>query len=564
MHSKSVCLINGVHVVQRLQTLEMVMIVPSLRNARMSTMKGGKSYFQIKAINKKPTTTRMITRERRMALMIVLKPGSVRTMSAASLAASVAPATAMPMSAFLSAGASLTPSPVMATKFYKWEQLKEVFVALYTNKASSLLDYGLDLAAAMQLPIVKPFAHSTLLQTETRLLIIENHSRANSRRPVIILTLTPSSRAFSIVSAVSWRGGSSKGKRPMKRQGPPVSWLRVNVPVLSLHRMSMPAISSMAVIRFTIAPCLCQSVASRASASYLSLIVCTCLARWWEPMAMVTDSTVGMAIGMPPINSTRRLLMPFLYLRFCMANITIASMRMPMKMDTMQKLPIIASTCRPRTSQLPFADLLEVTLLVRCIHQVRSLAKECRPACMLTLSRLHLLPSCSLAMTLLSAPTAQQREPRICRDDVAAPDANEISRHQVRCLHLLPGSVTKDLLTKLVLSEDVDTLLCFLGRQALRACLELIPDLIHGGMLLCDDQSAAQCHAGAGGEQATSTGRNFSLAKLVLRGHTTGIEPRSERLQRTAAQAPGQLSQHDYRRPLLVMDDCCNHSQGLV
>ncbi|BAS81815.1 Os03g0100850 [Oryza sativa Japonica Group] len=44
---------------------------------------------------------------------MTLNPGSVRTMSEALLAASVASATAIPMSAFFSAGASLTPSPVI-------------------------------------------------------------------------------------------------------------------------------------------------------------------------------------------------------------------------------------------------------------------------------------------------------------------------------------------------------------------------------------------------------------------------------------------------------------------
>uniref|UniRef100_A0A8R7VCW1 Secreted protein n=1 Tax=Triticum urartu TaxID=4572 RepID=A0A8R7VCW1_TRIUA len=47
------------------------------------------------------------------ALMITLSPGSVSTMSDALRAASVASATAMPMSAFFSAGASFTPSPVI-------------------------------------------------------------------------------------------------------------------------------------------------------------------------------------------------------------------------------------------------------------------------------------------------------------------------------------------------------------------------------------------------------------------------------------------------------------------
>ncbi|GAV79967.1 hypothetical protein CFOL_v3_23429 [Cephalotus follicularis] len=55
------------------------------------------------------------------ALTITLNPGSVKTMSEALLAASVASATAIPISAFLSAGASFTPSPVMPQMcFLSW------------------------------------------------------------------------------------------------------------------------------------------------------------------------------------------------------------------------------------------------------------------------------------------------------------------------------------------------------------------------------------------------------------------------------------------------------------
>ena len=50
------------------------------------------------------------------ALTIVESPGAVSTRSAAARAASVAPLTAIPTSACLRAGASLTPSPVMATR----------------------------------------------------------------------------------------------------------------------------------------------------------------------------------------------------------------------------------------------------------------------------------------------------------------------------------------------------------------------------------------------------------------------------------------------------------------
>ncbi|KAL0086950.1 hypothetical protein F4703DRAFT_1543651 [Phycomyces blakesleeanus] len=68
-----------------------------------------------------------------------------------------------------------------------------------------------------------------------------------------------------------------------------MSLLRVKVPVLSEHKMVTAAISSMAVIRVTIALC---------SAS--------CLA----PMARVTDKTVGMAMGIPPMSKTSMLSTP--------------------------------------------------------------------------------------------------------------------------------------------------------------------------------------------------------------------------------------------------------------
>jgi hypothetical protein len=48
-----------------------------------------------------------------MASMMAPRPSALSTMSEAARAASVAPATAIPMSARLSAGASFTPSPVI-------------------------------------------------------------------------------------------------------------------------------------------------------------------------------------------------------------------------------------------------------------------------------------------------------------------------------------------------------------------------------------------------------------------------------------------------------------------
>ena len=56
-----------------------------------------------------------ISRLSLIASMITPSPGATSTMEAAARAASVAPETAKPQSAFFSAGASLTPSPVMPT-----------------------------------------------------------------------------------------------------------------------------------------------------------------------------------------------------------------------------------------------------------------------------------------------------------------------------------------------------------------------------------------------------------------------------------------------------------------
>ena len=57
-----------------------------------------------------------ISRAMMIPYTMVPNPSSVRMMSAAAIAASVEPFTAMPTSARFSAGASLTPSPVAPTE----------------------------------------------------------------------------------------------------------------------------------------------------------------------------------------------------------------------------------------------------------------------------------------------------------------------------------------------------------------------------------------------------------------------------------------------------------------
>lgn len=71
----------------------------------------------------------------------------------------------------------------------------------------------------------------------------------------------------------------------------------------------------------------------------------TCWDNRCEPIAIVTERTVGIAIGMPPINSTRRLSIPFLYPFLWIAYITMISMTIPTAMEQMQKFPIDVRTC---------------------------------------------------------------------------------------------------------------------------------------------------------------------------------------------------------------------------
>ena len=71
----------------------------------------------------------------------------------------------------------------------------------------------------------------------------------------------------------------------------------------------------------------------------------TCWANLCEPIAIVTERTVGIAIGMPPINSTRRLSIPFRYFFLWIPYITMISKIIPTAIEQMQKFPIDVRTC---------------------------------------------------------------------------------------------------------------------------------------------------------------------------------------------------------------------------
>lgn len=79
---------------------------------------------------------------------------------------------------------------------------------------------------------------------------------------------------------------------------------------------------------------------------------CTCWDSRCEPIARVTDNTVGIAMGIPPIKRTRRLLIPSLYERFWTGNMTMISRIIPTAMEQMQKFPIAVRTCRKTIHQI--------------------------------------------------------------------------------------------------------------------------------------------------------------------------------------------------------------------
>ncbi|KAH7445243.1 hypothetical protein KP509_02G114300 [Ceratopteris richardii] len=131
-------------------------------------------------------------------------------------------------------------------------------------------------------------------------------------------TLMPMSAffRFSILEALAPRRTTTSLSKPCEKHSTKflsiVSLLNVSVPVLSLQRKSMPVSSSMAVMRLVNSPC---------------------SKRRWDPMAMVTKRIVGIAVGIPLIRSTKRLLIPSIYALCCIAYMTVISTTMPIAIE---------------------------------------------------------------------------------------------------------------------------------------------------------------------------------------------------------------------------------------
>mmetsp|Transcript_26464 Transcript_26464/g.54173 ORF Transcript_26464/g.54173 Transcript_26464/m.54173 type:complete len:289 (+) Transcript_26464:1092-1958(+) len=163
-----------------------------------------------------------------MASIMTERPGAVSTMSAAAAAVSVAPWTAIPTSARLRAGASLTPSPVMPTTHPRWRR-----ASMMRNLCS-----GNTCAKPDTFSIISPYSAPSVLGMA---LVVSTMGSASAFKmsvpmpswravslamapwsPVIIFTATPYMPARRIVSLVSGRGGSKKVKSPIRFMASPL------------------------------------------------------------------------------------------------------------------------------------------------------------------------------------------------------------------------------------------------------------------------------------------------------------------------------------------------------
>mmetsp|Transcript_40616 Transcript_40616/g.129548 ORF Transcript_40616/g.129548 Transcript_40616/m.129548 type:complete len:210 (-) Transcript_40616:1780-2409(-) len=163
-----------------------------------------------------------IARPSATAATMVAKLSSASTMSAAPLATAVPEPMAMPMSLFLSAGASLTPSPVMATTSLP---LRRMSTSLVLCEGSTRLNTPMVATAStfsasdsssnsvpvydLPVPVVSWVGSSTPMRRHTA-------SAVPLLSPVTTMTRMPAARHVSMAPATSSRGGSTMPTRPRK------------------------------------------------------------------------------------------------------------------------------------------------------------------------------------------------------------------------------------------------------------------------------------------------------------------------------------------------------------
>mmetsp|Transcript_26240 Transcript_26240/g.89739 ORF Transcript_26240/g.89739 Transcript_26240/m.89739 type:complete len:383 (-) Transcript_26240:885-2033(-) len=209
-----------------------------------------------------------------IAVTMTERPGSVRTMSLAPRAASVAPCTAIPTSARFSAGASFTPSPVMPTMCPLC--LSACTMRYLCSGKTWLKPSASSIASPQSRPRVSLFCSSSMGRVGSlpagRMLSPMPSCRAVSFAtapwsPVIIFTDTPSCLARMSVWRVSGRGGSRNVMIPRSSHLPCAS-----VRATARERMPLPASSStLASTSSRIASLLCTISSRTCGAPFVTL-----------------------------------------------------------------------------------------------------------------------------------------------------------------------------------------------------------------------------------------------------------------------------------------------------
>ena len=156
-----------------------------------------------------------IARPSPTASTIVAKLSSARIMSAASLVTSV-PATpiATPMSADRSAGASFTPSPVMATiapRSWRASTIRSLCsgaTRAYTDTSATARRQPLSSSASRSCPVRTGAPGSTMPRSPAMRTAVIGWS------PVIMMMRMPAPRARAMAVAASGRGGSMMPATP--------------------------------------------------------------------------------------------------------------------------------------------------------------------------------------------------------------------------------------------------------------------------------------------------------------------------------------------------------------
>mmetsp|Transcript_1209 Transcript_1209/g.4791 ORF Transcript_1209/g.4791 Transcript_1209/m.4791 type:complete len:272 (-) Transcript_1209:2861-3676(-) len=195
-------------------------------------------------------TLALIARPSPIALTMVAKLSSARTMSDASLATSVpVMPIARPTSASLSAGASFTPSPVMAT----------TLPLLFSRRTMSCLCFG---SARLKTRPPPPLRNSSwsasdiVAKDRAVMLLVSSRPSPSSKTPmsrqmasavrllspVMTMTRTPASRQDSMLARTSGRGGSRRPARPTRVRSDSTSAYRVGS--ASCAKTSSPSVSS--------------------------------------------------------------------------------------------------------------------------------------------------------------------------------------------------------------------------------------------------------------------------------------------------------------------------------